>query len=33
MHDTQKYRDTFTTILNEIARSYKLKDIHEHAAV
>jgi hypothetical protein len=33
MHDTQKYRNTFTTILNEIARSYKLKDIHEHAAL
>ena len=33
MHDTQKYRDTFTTILNEIARSYKLKDIHEHAVL
>lgn len=33
MHDPQKYRDTFSTILNEIARSYKLKDIHEHAAL
>lgn len=33
MHDTHKYRDTFTAILNEIARIYRLKDIHEHAAL
>lgn len=33
MHDTQKYRDTFGAILNEIARIYILKDIHEHAAL
>ncbi len=33
MHDTQKYRSVFSVILNEIARSYKLKDIHELAAV
>lgn len=33
MHDTQKYRNTFGTILNEIARIYRLKDIHEHAAL
>lgn len=33
MHNTQKYRSVFSVILNEITRTYKLKDIHEFAAI